>query len=70
MAALKEGDLVVTLKKVEKIRAIVGQLREGEIGVVTETSAYFDKMNVYGISIKGKVYYLFEDEIEKLEEQC
>ena len=56
--------------KVEKIRAIVGQLREGEIGVVTETSAYFDKMNVYGISIKGKVYYLFEDEIEKLEEQC
>jgi hypothetical protein len=70
MAALKEGDLVVTLKKVERIRAIVGQLKEGEIGVISETSAHFDRMNVYGVAIKGRIYYLFEDEIEKLEEKC
>ena len=70
MASLKKGDLVITLKKVENIRAIMGHLYEGEIGVITETSAHLDKMNVYGVSIKGKVYYLFEDEIEKLEEKC
>ena len=67
---LKEGDLVITLKKVENIRAIMGELKEGEIGVVTECSAHFDKMNVFGIAINGKIYYLFEDEIVKLEEEC
>ena len=67
---LKEGDLVVTLKKVENIRAIMGELKEGEIGVITESSAHFDKLSVYGVAIKNKIYYLFEDEIEKLEEKC
>jgi len=70
MEGLKEGDLIITLKKVENIRAIIGQLSEGEIGFITETSAYFDKLRVYGVSIGGKVYYLFEDEIKKLEEEC
>jgi hypothetical protein len=70
MGDLKEGDLVITLKKVEKIRAIMGQLWEGEIGVITEENAHFDKLSVYGVAIRGKVYYLFEDEIEKLEEKC
>ena len=70
MAPLKKGDLVVTLKKVENIRAIMGQLKEGEIGVISETNAYFDRMNVYGVAINGRIYYLFEDEIEKLEEKC
>ena len=67
---LKEGDLVITLKKVERIRAIMGQLAAGEIGVVTETCAQFDKLSVYGVAIRGKIYYLFADEIEKLEEKC
>tara|TARA_R100000152_G_C6705079_1_gene133820 strand:- start:385 stop:594 length:210 start_codon:yes stop_codon:yes gene_type:complete len=67
---LKEGDLVVTLKKVENIRAIAGELKEGQVGVITEESAHFDNMSVYGVVIKDKVYYLFQDEIEKLEEKC
>ena len=67
---LKEGDLVITLKKVENIKAIMGKLKEGEIGVITETSAHFDKLNVYGVAIRDKIYYLFADEIKKLEENC
>lgn len=68
--ALKEGDLVITLKKVENIKAIMGKIKEGEIGVITETNANFDKLNVYGVAIRDRIYYLFEDEIEKLEEKC
>lgn len=70
MGDLKEGDLVVTLEKVEKIRAIMGQIKAGEIGVITETSANFDKLRVYGVVIRNKIYYLFEDEFIKLEEKC
>ena len=66
---LKKGDLVVTLERVENIKAIMGELKGGQIGVITETSANFDSFNVYGVAIKNKVYYLFEDEIEKLEEK-
>ena len=40
------------------------------IGVIVETSPRFDRINVYGVSIDGVVYYLFEDEIEKLEDKC
>tara|TARA_R100000231_G_scaffold120127_2_gene90267 strand:- start:730 stop:939 length:210 start_codon:yes stop_codon:yes gene_type:complete len=67
---LKEGDLVITLKKVENIRAIMGQLKEGEIGVISEANANFDRLKVYGVAIGNKIYYLFEDEIKKLEEEC
>jgi len=66
---LVEGDLVITLKKVENIRAIV-ELKEGMTGVITVTNSQFDKSRVYGVLIQGKEYFLFEDEIEKLEEQC
>jgi hypothetical protein len=65
---LKEGDLVVTLPRVEKIRAIVDKLGKDEIGVVTSVSSKFDEKSVYGVFIEGIVYYLFEDEIAKLED--
>ena len=67
---LKEGDLIVTLAKVEKIQAVLGELKEGMIGVVSEAEPVFDKQRVYGVIINGKLYYLFEDEIKKLEEEC
>ena len=67
---LKEGDLVITLKKVEKIRAIIDHLGQGKIGVITSISARFSEKAVYGVLISGQVYFLFEDEIEKLEEKC
>ena len=66
---LKEGDLVVTLSKVENIQAVVG-LKEGMVGVISEASPKFDKQKVYGVVINGKEYYLFEDEIKKLERKC
>ena len=66
---IKEGDLVVTLPKVEKVRSIMGRLVEGLIGVVVETSPRFDDLNVYGVLIDGEMYYLFEDEISKMEKE-
>ena len=68
--ALKEGDLVLTLKKVESIKSMTPELRAGQIGVITETGPEFDKMSVYGVLINEKMYYLFADEIEKLEDEC
>jgi hypothetical protein len=65
---LKYGDLIITLPKVEKIKAILRQLTGGMIGVVVEASAEFNKIKVYGILIDGEIFYLFEDEIEKLED--
>ena len=66
---IKEGDLVVTLPKVEKVRSIMGRLVEGLIGVVVETSPRFDDLNVYGVLIDGEMYYLFEGEISKMEKE-
>jgi hypothetical protein len=66
---LKEGDLVVTLPKVEKMRAIIDKIGQGKIGVVVNMSSRFDKRTVYGVLLEGTVYYLFEDEFEKLEEK-
>ena len=67
---LREGDLVVTLPKIESVRSVLGKVEGGMLGVIVETSANFDTMNVFGVLIDGQVYYLFEDEIEKVEEQC
>ena len=67
---LKEGDLVITLDKVENIRAVVGGVKSNALGVIVETSANFDTMNVFGILIDGQIYYLFEDEFKKVEEEC
>ena len=67
---LKEGDLVVTLAKVETIRAGSKELRKGLIGVVCELSPNFNDVRVYEVTIEGQTYYLFEDEIKKLEEEC
>lgn len=67
---LKEGDLVVTTQKVKKIRAVYGDLTEGVIGVIIIDSSTFNNIPVYGVTIDGTIYYLFEDEIEKLEEKC
>jgi len=66
---IKEGDLVVTLPQVVKVRSIIGGLEGGVIGVVVETSPRFDHLNVYGVLIEGEMYYLFEDEISKLEKE-
>jgi ribosomal protein L24 len=69
MEKLKEGDIVVLLSKVEKITAIIGRLKAGMIGVVVETNPKFNRVQVYGVLINGEVYYLFEDECEKVEQQ-
>jgi len=66
---LLKGDIVVTLPRVERIRAVIGKIDGGMIGVVVETNPRFNNVRVYGVLIDGEVYYLFEDEIEKLEEQ-
>ena len=65
---LMEGDLVITLPQVEKIRAIIDKIGQGQVGVVTSISSKFDSKTVYGVLIDGEVYYLFEDEIKKMEE--
>ena len=70
MEKLNNGDLVVILPKVEKIRAVLGILEAGMIGVIVDHSAKFNDAIVYGVMIDGSLYYLFEDEIEKLEEKC
>jgi len=67
---LKEGDLVITLEKVESIRGILGEVKAGMTGVITATSSKFNKSIVYGVLIEGKEYFLFADEIQKLEENC
>tara|TARA_R110002110_G_scaffold208062_2_gene420264 strand:- start:309 stop:518 length:210 start_codon:yes stop_codon:yes gene_type:complete len=67
---LKEGDLVVTLPKVDKVKSVLGKLGKDLIGVIVETSSNFNSMNVYGVLIDAQIYYLFEDEIEKMEEKC
>tara|TARA_R100000152_G_C6728651_1_gene153625 strand:- start:342 stop:554 length:213 start_codon:yes stop_codon:yes gene_type:complete len=67
---LTAGDLIVTLPKVEQIKAITMNLTRGMIGVVVDHSARFNHVVVYGVSIDGRVYYLFEDEIKKLEKEC
>ena len=66
---IKEGDLVVTLPRVEKIRAIIDKIGQGQIGVVTSVSSKFDSRLVYGVLIEGQEYFLFADEIEKLEKK-
>tara|TARA_Y100001963_G_C6396285_1_gene272078 strand:+ start:54 stop:266 length:213 start_codon:yes stop_codon:yes gene_type:complete len=70
MDKLKRGDLVITLPKIGKVSAILGDLEEGLIGVIVETEPRFDNQKVYGVAINGRIYYLFEDEIEKLEAEC
>ena len=67
---LKEGDLVVTLPRVDKVKSVLGKLGKDLVGVIVETSPRFDTMNVYGVLIDGEVYYLFEDEIEIVEAKC
>ena len=64
---LKEGDLVITLPNVDKVRSVAGKLGKDAVGVVVESSPRFDTMSVYGVLIDGEVYYLFEDEITKVE---
>ena len=68
---ITEGDLVITLPKVDKVKSTRGsRLGTNLIGVIVETDARLDHLNVYGVLIDGVVYYLFEDEIKKLEEEC
>ena len=67
MEKLSNGDLVVTLPKVEGIKAIARYLRRGMIGVIVDHSAKFNEVVVYGVAIEGKIYWLFEDEIKPLE---
>tara|TARA_R110000823_G_scaffold291603_1_gene410013 strand:+ start:116 stop:325 length:210 start_codon:yes stop_codon:yes gene_type:complete len=67
---IDNGDLVVTLQQVESIHIIPGTLSEGMIGIVVAQSAEFNHVRIYGVAIEGHIYYLFEDEIKKLEKQC
>tara|TARA_R100001082_G_C4355326_1_gene156588 strand:- start:1424 stop:1630 length:207 start_codon:yes stop_codon:yes gene_type:complete len=66
---VQEGDLIITLPKVAKIQAVVN-LHGGEMGVVVETHERLDSLNVFAVVINNHIYYLFEDEFEKLEEKC
>ena len=59
---LKEGDLVVTLPKLDKVKSVIGKVGKDLVGVIVETTAHFDTMNVYGVLIDGSIYYLFEDD--------
>ncbi len=68
MEKLEEGDIIVTLPKVERIQAIIGRLERGMIGVVVETNPRFNNVQVYGVLVNGEIYYLFADEIQKVEE--
>tara|TARA_B100001123_G_C14742337_1_gene801477 strand:- start:8 stop:217 length:210 start_codon:yes stop_codon:yes gene_type:complete len=68
--ALKKGDLVRTLPKVEKIKAIIGKVKSDMVGMIVETNPRFNSTQVYGVLIDGEVYFLFEDEIEALEDKC
>ena len=70
MEKLSNGDLVVTLPKVEGIKAVARHLRRGMIGVVIDHSGKFNEVVVYGVAIDGKIYWLFEDEIKPLEQKC
>tara|TARA_R110002110_G_scaffold76975_1_gene202437 strand:- start:1597 stop:1806 length:210 start_codon:yes stop_codon:yes gene_type:complete len=67
---LNKGDLVRTLPKVEKIKAVAGKLHSDMIGVIVETNPKFNNTQVYGVLLDGEVYFLFEDEIEKVEGEC
>jgi len=67
MEKLKEGDIIITLPRVERITAVMGKLKRGMVGVVVETNPRFNNVQVYGVLINGEVYYLFEDECEKVE---
>ena len=67
---IKEGDLVITLPRVERIRAILDRIVAGQIGVVTSVSSRFDGKWVYGVLIDGQEYFLFDDEVKKLEKKC
>ena len=66
---IKVGDLIVTLPKVSKIQAVV-DLDGGEMGIITEIGPPVPDLRVYGVVINEHLYYLFEDEFIKLEEQC
>ena len=70
MEKLNAGDLVVTLPKVERIKSISVDLRRGMIGVVVDHTAKFNEVVVYGVAIGTRAYWLFEDEIKKLEKEC
>jgi len=67
---LKSGDLVITLPKVERIEAIIGNLKAGMVGVIIKSSPRIHGAQVYAVSVDGHTYYLFEDEIKKMEEPC
>ena len=64
---IKEGDLVITLPRVERIRAILDRIVAGQVGVVTSVSSRFDGRWVFGVLIEGQEYFLFDDEVKKLE---
>jgi hypothetical protein len=66
---LKLGDLIITLPRVSKIQAVVN-LTGGEMGIIVEKGPEGSDMPVYGVIINEQLYYLFEDEFEKLEEKC
>ena len=64
---IKKGDLVITLPKVENIKKLNETLTRGMIGVVTNCTPKFNDIKVYEVVIDNKFFYLFEDEIKKME---
>ena len=67
--AVEEGDLIITLPKVAKIRSKVN-LYGGEMGIVVKKGPESYELKVYAVVINQQFYYLFEDEFEKLEDEC
>jgi hypothetical protein len=66
--AIKNGDLVITLPKIKEVQSIVN-LEAGQMGFVVEIE-HGAQSTVYGVIIDSKKYYLFDDEIKKMEEKC
>ena len=67
---IDNGDLVITLSQVENVHVSLGGLSKGMIGVVVSQSPELNQVHIYEVAIEGRIYYLFEDEIKKLEKQC
>lgn len=66
---LKLGDLVVVKPKIKNTK--VGKvLSEGDLGFVMDLKGKFLERPIYGVVVNRRLYYLFDDEFEKMEETC
>jgi hypothetical protein len=66
---IKMGDLVILTSKINNTK--IGKvLSSGDMGIVIDLKGEFLKRPVYGVVVNRRLYYLFDDEFEKMEETC